>query len=120
MLISKKRVNHMQSVMRKQADSIYVFAKEREKLLNELLLAQEAQDRIAEELAEAEKNTAAAESRNEILRKAFEAMQECLRRSAAENARLRKENESMSAVIDRLAAENNPLLLEAAYTVADA
>lgn len=119
MIVKKKRFDHMQNVMRRQADSIYVFAKERENLLNELLLAQEAQDGIAAQLEEAQKKLAAAESRNGVMERAVKGLKEMFDAKAREAAELREQNRSLNALLDRISAADNRLLIEAAYTVAD-
>lgn len=118
MIIRRKRLDHIQSVMRKQSDSIYVFARERENLLNELLLAEERQDRTSEALATAEKELAAL-SRNSVLEKAVKGLKEMFDEKAREAAELREQNRSLNALLDRISAADNRLLIEAAYTVVD-
>lgn len=119
MIIRRKRLDHIQSVMRKQSDSIYVFARERENLLNELLLAEERQDRTSEALATAEKELAAALSRNSVMERAVKGLKELLDAKAREAAELREQNRSLNALLDRISAADNRMLIEAAYTVAD-
>lgn len=120
MLISKKRLKHMQSVMRKQSDNIFVLARQQENVLNELLLAEEQQERTREELVETQKKLAAAESRNSVMEKAVKGLKALLDEKAREAAELREQNKNLYARLDRISAEGSRLPIEAAYTVIDA
>lgn len=92
MLISRKRHKHMKDTIYRQADTIKVLALQREKTEHELTMRTITEEQLRIEIDELKVRLAAAEGRNEALRKATEGMQKHMRDAINEAAELRASN----------------------------